>query len=57
MFVEGNPAPTFKFYKGATACAEGGRYKLVSDGDNNNMIMLAITKVLQCDAFRSENRL
>ena len=22
MFVEGNPAPTFKFYKGATICQE-----------------------------------
>merc|ERR1712106_1295516 len=49
MFVEGNPAPTFKFYKGATICQEGGRYKLVSDGDNNNMIMLAITKVKTTD--------
>merc|ERR1711915_816830 len=49
MFVEGNPAPTFKFYKGATICQEGGRYKLVSDGDNNNMIMLAITKVKSTD--------
>ena len=30
-------------------CQEGGRYKLVSDGDNNNMIMLAITKVKTTD--------
>merc|ERR1719394_1841900 len=49
MFVEGNPAPTFKFYKGATMIQEGGRYKLVSDGDNNNMIMMAITKVKTTD--------
>ena len=28
---------------------EGGRYKLVSDGDNNNMIMMAITKVKTTD--------
>ncbi len=33
------------FDQGSTECIEGGRYKLVSDGDNNNMIMLAITKV------------
>jgi len=49
MFVGGNPAPTFRFYKGSTECIEGGRYKLVSDGDNNNMIMLAITKVKTTD--------
>ena len=35
--------------QGSTACQEGGRYKLVSDGDNNNMIMLAITKVKTTD--------
>ena len=35
--------------QGATICQEGGRYKLVSDGDNNNMIMLAITKVKTTD--------
>jgi hypothetical protein len=28
---------------------EGGRYKLISDGDNNNMIMLAISKVKASD--------
>jgi hypothetical protein len=49
MFIEGNPAPTFKFYKGSTVINEGGRYKLVSDGDNNNMIMMAITKVKAAD--------
>ena len=49
MFVEGNPAPTFKFYKGSTEIIEGGRYKLISDGDNNNMIMMAIAKVKAAD--------
>ena len=39
----------FSLYQGATICQEGGRYKLVSDGDNNNMIMLAITKVKTTD--------
>ncbi len=49
MFVEGNPAPTFKFYKGTQEIIEGGRYKLISDGDNNNMIMMAIAKVKSSD--------
>ena len=49
MFVEGNPAPTFKFFKGSTEIIEGGRYKLISDGDNNNMIMMAIAKVKAAD--------
>ena len=40
---------TFWPYQGSTVCQEGGRYKLVSDGDNNNMIMLAITKVKTTD--------
>ena len=35
--------------QGATAILEGGRYKLVSDGDNNNMIMMAVTKVKTTD--------
>ena len=35
--------------QGATMIQEGGRYKLVSDGDNNNMIMMAITKVKTTD--------
>ena len=37
------------FSQGATMIQEGGRYKLVSDGDNNNMIMMAITKVKTTD--------
>ena len=49
MFVEGNPAPTFKFFKGTQEIIEGGRYKLISDGDNNNMIMMAIAKVKAAD--------
>ena len=49
MFVEGNPAPSFKFFKGTTEITEGGRYKLISDGDNNNMIMMAVTKVKDTD--------
>ena len=49
MFVEGNPAPTFKFFKGTQEIIEGGRYKLISDGDNNNMIMMAISKVKSTD--------
>ena len=49
MFVEGNPAPTFKFFKGGTEITEGGRYKMISDGDNNNMIMLTIAKVKVTD--------
>ena len=39
----------FVFCQGATMIQEGGRYKLVSDGDNNNMIMMAITKVKTTD--------
>ena len=49
MFIEGNPAPTFKFFKGGTEITEGGRYKLISDGENNNMIMLTIAKVKATD--------
>jgi len=45
MFVKGNPAPTFKFYKGSTEIIEGGRYKMVCDGEYKNMIMLTISKV------------
>jgi len=49
MFVEGNPAPVFKFYKGSTEIIEGGRYKMISDGENKNMIMLTISKVKTTD--------
>ena len=49
MFIEGNPAPTFRFNKGSLHIMEGGRYKLISDGENNNMISLAIAKVKASD--------
>lgn len=42
--VEGNPAPTFKFYKGVGEIIEGGRYKFVTDGATNSII-LCIRKV------------
>lgn len=42
--VEGNPAPTFKFYKGITEIMDGGRYKFVTDGETN-MITLCIRKI------------
>lgn len=42
--VEGNPAPTFKFYKGVGEIIEGGRYKFNTDGVSNN-IVLCIRKV------------
>ena len=44
MFVEGNPAPTFKFFwtKNDKELLEGGRYKFMSDGDNSNMVALVI---------------
>jgi len=35
--------------QGSQVILEGGRYKLISDGDNNNMIMMAITKVKASD--------
>lgn len=41
--VEGNPAPTFKFYKGVSEIIEGGRYKFLTDGDTNS-ITLCIRK-------------
>ncbi|XP_025833492.1 twitchin isoform X4 [Agrilus planipennis] len=42
--VEGNPAPTFKFYKGMTEIIEGGRFKYITDGETNT-ITLCIRKV------------
>lgn len=42
--VEGNPAPTFKFYKGMTEIIEGGRFKFLTDGDTNS-ITLCMRKV------------
>lgn len=42
--VEGDPAPTFKFYKGVTEIIEGGRFKFLTDGETNT-ITLCIRKV------------
>ncbi|KAI5700170.1 hypothetical protein M8J75_015173 [Diaphorina citri] len=42
--VEGNPAPTFKFYKGMTEIMEGGRFKFLTDGDTNS-ITLCMRKI------------
>ncbi|KAJ8977335.1 hypothetical protein NQ317_018617 [Molorchus minor] len=42
--VEGDPAPTFKFYKGMTEIIEGGRFKYVTDGETN-LLTLCIRKV------------
>lgn len=42
--VEGNPAPTFKFYKGVGEIIEGGRYKFITDGQSNSII-LCIRKI------------
>lgn len=44
MQVEGNPAPTFKFYKGMTEIIEGGRYKFLTDGESNT-VTLCIRKI------------
>ena len=35
--------------QGSIQITEGGRYKLISDGDSNNMIMLSISKVKASD--------
>lgn len=42
--VEGNPVPTFKFYKGVGEIIEGGRYKFMTDGTSNSVI-LCIRKI------------
>lgn len=42
--VEGNPAPSYKFYKGVGEIIEGGRYKFNTDGTANTII-LCIRKV------------
>ncbi|KAM3957310.1 projectin protein bent isoform 8-T9 [Aphomia sociella] len=42
--VEGNPAPTFKFYKGVTEIIEGGRFKFITDGETG-LITLCMRKV------------
>lgn len=37
--VEGNPAPTFKFYKGMTEIIEGGRFKFLTDSETNTITL------------------
>lgn len=37
--IEGNPAPTFKFYKGITEIIEGGRFKFLTDGQTNTITL------------------
>lgn len=37
--VEGNPAPTFKFYKGISEILEGGRFKFLTDGQTNTITL------------------
>ena len=46
--VEGNPPPTFKFYKGVSEIIEGGRYKFITDGSTNSII-LCIRKIKPLD--------
>lgn len=46
--VEGNPAPTFKFYKGVTEIIEGGRYKFITETEGN-FITLCIRKAKAAD--------
>ncbi|GBN65977.1 Twitchin, partial [Araneus ventricosus] len=35
--VEGNPPPEFRFYKEGSEIFEGGRYKVVTDGETNSL--------------------
>jgi hypothetical protein len=42
--VEGNPAPTFRFYKGVSEIMEGGRFKFLTDGESST-ITLCMRKV------------
>lgn len=42
--MEGNPAPTFKFYKGVGEIIEGGRFKFITDGETG-LITLCMRKV------------
>lgn len=47
--VEGNPVPTFKFYKGMTEIFEGGRYTVITDGKKNNEMCFCIRKAKSND--------
>ena len=40
---------TLPLFQGSINIVEGGRFRLISDGENNNMIMLAISKVKASD--------
>lgn len=42
--VQGDPPPTFQFFKDDTEIFEGGRYKMVTDGKQKNLIMFCIRK-------------
>lgn len=46
--VEGNPAPTFKFYRNVAEIIEGGRFKFLTDGEYGT-ITLCIRKVKPAD--------
>jgi hypothetical protein len=35
--VEGNPVPTFRYFKDNTEIYEGGRFKVVTDGETNTV--------------------
>ncbi|KAK2728044.1 hypothetical protein QYM36_008501, partial [Artemia franciscana] len=37
--VEGNPVPTFRFFKGITEIMDGGRYRFVTDGETNTVTL------------------
>ncbi|XP_022255917.1 muscle M-line assembly protein unc-89-like, partial [Limulus polyphemus] len=49
--VEGNPVPEFRFYKGVSEIFEGGRYKVVTDGETNN-VFFCIRKAKSTDEGR-----
>jgi len=49
MHIEGNPVPSFKFFKGSTELSENRRLTIVTDGNNNNLILFSILKVKTSD--------
>ncbi|PRD26305.1 UNVERIFIED_CONTAM: unc-22 [Trichonephila clavipes] len=49
--VEGNPAPEFRFYKEGSEIFEGGRYKVVTDGETNT-VYFCIRKAKTADEGR-----
>ncbi len=42
--VQGDPLPTFQFFKDDIEIFEGGRYKIVTDGSSNNLVNFCIRK-------------